>query len=125
MQGRADTGSIIYSAPTVGVGAGAPQRSPHMFPQRRIGRGVIRARPAMAPASPISRPPETRAFGFARAHGVDRSPGQPGGGCGIVLTGLGNRGRGVVEPALPKLPGVEILPPRTRSAVGRTASPRS
>jgi len=36
------TGSITYSARTVGVGAGlrvtaAPQRSPHMFPQRSAG----------------------------------------------------------------------------------------
>ena len=35
------TGSITCSARTVGVGAGArvtaaPQRSPHMFPQRRM-----------------------------------------------------------------------------------------
>ena len=42
MRAGARTGSITYSARTVGVGAGsrvtaAPQRSPHMFPQRRIG----------------------------------------------------------------------------------------
>ena len=42
MHAGARTGSITYSARTVGVGAGsrvtaAPQRSPHMFPQRRIG----------------------------------------------------------------------------------------
>ena len=42
MHAGARTGCITYSARTVGVGAGsrvtaAPQRSPHMFPQRRDG----------------------------------------------------------------------------------------
>ena len=42
MHEGARTGSIIFSSRTVGGGAdsrvtAAPQRSPHMFPQRRIG----------------------------------------------------------------------------------------
>ena len=42
MHAGARTGSITYSDRTVGVGAGsrvtaAPQRSPHVCPQRRIG----------------------------------------------------------------------------------------
>ena len=42
MHEGARTGSITYSARTVGVGVGshvtaARQRSPHMFPQRRVG----------------------------------------------------------------------------------------
>ena len=42
MHAGAHTGSVNYSGRTVGCDAGArvtvaPQRSPHMFPQRRIG----------------------------------------------------------------------------------------
>lgn len=42
MHEGARTGSITYTARTVGVGAGsrvtaAPQRSPHLFPHRRVG----------------------------------------------------------------------------------------
>ena len=45
MQGEVCTGSITYSARTVGVGAGshvtaAEQREPHMLPQRSAGKCI-------------------------------------------------------------------------------------
>ena len=68
MHAGARTGCITYSARTVGVGAGsrvtaAPQRSPHMFPQRRDG---LCTRYRSAESSPVevsatAAPPAPRA----------------------------------------------------------------
>ena len=57
MHGGARTGSITCSARTVGVGTGtranvAPQTSPHMFPQHRVGPCT---RYRSAESSPVAR----------------------------------------------------------------------
>ena len=54
----ARTGSVIHSARSVGVGAGsrttaAPQRSPHMFPQRRVEPCTRYRSEALPPVAPV------------------------------------------------------------------------